>query len=226
LAIKRITTEDGFTEWWAEAEDGSLIRWKLEGENLIAQRRQPDGTITEKIDDVRWQIKDPQTEIARLEEFRAGLESNPQLTNDDRQAIIRSAGKIITILKAAQNTKQSQESLLAALNEPEAELTALRDPDAASMKQALQKAAEDISSKETFIQALAVARKLSGPTASALTTSDLQFMAGQINRAGVKMKELDPGTAGMLQQAYDALKAARLNLPARHCQRPAMCSIF
>jgi len=210
LAMKRIRTEDGFTEWWAEAEDGSLVQWKLEGESLIARHRQPDGTIIETNDDGRWQIKDPQTEITRLEQFQADLEGNDQLTNDDRQALSRLVGEVIGILSAA-TTPQSQEALLAALNGPESELTALRDPQAAAKKQSLLTAAEDIPSKEVFIQALAVARALSAPTASELTTSDMQFLAGQINRAAVKMKELDPEAALVLQQAYDSLKAGDID---------------
>ena len=207
LSMKRITTKDGFTEWWAEAEDGSLVQWKLEGESLIARHRQPDGTIIETNDDGRWQIKDPQTEITRLEQFQANLEGNNQLTPDDQQAISRLVGEVIAIL----TTSQSQETLLAALNGPESKLTALRDPQAAAKKQALQKAAEDIPGKEVFIQALAVARALSAPTASELNTSNLQFMAGQINRAAVKMKEHDPETALVLQQAYDSLKAGDID---------------
>ncbi len=40
LPLKRITTEDGFEEWWAvREEDGALVRWKLEGENLIGITR-------------------------------------------------------------------------------------------------------------------------------------------------------------------------------------------
>ncbi len=35
LPLKRITTADGFEEWWAVRDDGALVRWKLEGENLI-----------------------------------------------------------------------------------------------------------------------------------------------------------------------------------------------
>jgi peptide/nickel transport system permease protein len=36
MPLKRITTADGFEEWWAVRDDGALVRWKLEGENLIA----------------------------------------------------------------------------------------------------------------------------------------------------------------------------------------------
>ncbi len=36
MPLKRITTEDGFEEWWAVRNDGALVRWRLEGEDLIA----------------------------------------------------------------------------------------------------------------------------------------------------------------------------------------------
>ncbi|NOR83683.1 MAG: ABC transporter permease subunit [Ardenticatenales bacterium] len=42
-------------EWWAEEPDGTLIRWKLDGEDLIAMRLQPDGTTVESVDNGRWQ---------------------------------------------------------------------------------------------------------------------------------------------------------------------------
>jgi len=51
--IKRPKTD--FYEWWAQEPDGTLIRWKLDGEDLIARRLQPDGTTVESIDNGRWQ---------------------------------------------------------------------------------------------------------------------------------------------------------------------------
>lgn len=53
IRIKRLGTE--FYEWWAIDKDDTLIRWKLEGEDLIALRLQPDGTVVESIDNDRWQ---------------------------------------------------------------------------------------------------------------------------------------------------------------------------
>ncbi|HID87891.1 MAG TPA: ABC transporter permease [Anaerolineae bacterium] len=50
--IKKPGTE--FYEWWAVDADGTLVRWKLEGEDLIAQRLQPDGTVEESLDNDRW----------------------------------------------------------------------------------------------------------------------------------------------------------------------------
>jgi len=39
MPLKRITTADGFEEWWAVRDDGALVRWKLAGEDLIAIAR-------------------------------------------------------------------------------------------------------------------------------------------------------------------------------------------
>ena len=56
LPLKRITTEDGFDEWWAVREDGALLRWKLEGEDLIAVASLPSiGAISEYKNNERWQ---------------------------------------------------------------------------------------------------------------------------------------------------------------------------
>jgi len=54
LPLKRITTKEGFEEWWAVREDGALIRWKLQGEDLIAMVRLVDGTISEYANNERW----------------------------------------------------------------------------------------------------------------------------------------------------------------------------
>lgn len=54
LPLKRITTEEGFEEWWAFREDGALIRWKLQGEDLIALVKFADGTISEYVNNERW----------------------------------------------------------------------------------------------------------------------------------------------------------------------------
>jgi peptide/nickel transport system permease protein len=55
LPLKRITTKEGFEEWWAEADDGNLLRWTIEGETLIAHVRSPEGEITKRPDNERWQ---------------------------------------------------------------------------------------------------------------------------------------------------------------------------
>ena len=52
--LKRIMTEKGFVEWWTIREDGQLVRWKLSGDDLIAEVRQKDGTKTKEKDNDRW----------------------------------------------------------------------------------------------------------------------------------------------------------------------------
>lgn len=54
LPLKRITTPEGFDEWWAVRPDGKLVRWELSGENLIARIRQPDGAVVREPDNERW----------------------------------------------------------------------------------------------------------------------------------------------------------------------------
>lgn len=52
--LKQILTEKGFVEWWAVREDGELVRWKLSGDDLMAEVRREDGTKTREKDNDRW----------------------------------------------------------------------------------------------------------------------------------------------------------------------------
>jgi peptide/nickel transport system permease protein len=54
LSLRRITTKEGFEEWWAIRKDNALIRWKLQGEDLIAIVLLADGTVSEYFDNERW----------------------------------------------------------------------------------------------------------------------------------------------------------------------------
>jgi peptide/nickel transport system permease protein len=54
MSLRRITSREGFDEWWAVGEEGALLRWRLEGDNLLAMKRRPDGTIRESLDNERW----------------------------------------------------------------------------------------------------------------------------------------------------------------------------
>lgn len=54
LPLRRVTTRKGFVEWWAVREDGVLVRWKLQGEDLIAEAKTVDGILNEYKDNERW----------------------------------------------------------------------------------------------------------------------------------------------------------------------------
>ncbi len=56
MPLKRILTKKDFVEWWAVRPDGVLIRWKLDGDNLIAEVRNPDGGRKKMKDNERWTI--------------------------------------------------------------------------------------------------------------------------------------------------------------------------
>lgn len=58
LPLTTIVGEGGYPEWWAVGEDGTLLRWKLEGTDLIQIRRRPDGTVEEALDNQRWRTGD------------------------------------------------------------------------------------------------------------------------------------------------------------------------
>lgn len=207
LGLKRIKTMDGFTEWWAVEEDGTMIRWVLEGEDLIARRQQADGSVVEQPDNGRWQIKDAKSEAARLQAYRAELQNDPQIAEADRQVILKPLDRILEILNSTGSQRRNQAALLSDLAEPEGELQALRDAEAAKQKQDLKNAGEEFAGKTALIQAIVVAQRLSDPAANELKQSDLQFMASQLSRASAKIKPVDPGLADQLQQAYQSLKA-------------------
>lgn len=58
LPLRRIVTDRGFVEWWAVLDDGKLVQWKLEGDDLIALVRNTDGSITRERDNRRWKTND------------------------------------------------------------------------------------------------------------------------------------------------------------------------
>jgi peptide/nickel transport system permease protein len=56
LPLKRTISADGFEEWWAVRDDGALVRWKLEGEDLVAiAKLKSSGTETRYKNNERWQ---------------------------------------------------------------------------------------------------------------------------------------------------------------------------
>jgi len=204
LPVKQITTEDGFKEWWAVEKDGTLIRWQMEGEDLISQRRQPDGSVEEALDNGRWQVKDPAMEVERLEVYRAQLLENSQLTEADRQAVLQELDRILEILRGE---GQTQEALVTALAEPEGALEAMVDPEALRKKTVFQEMAEEVARKNELMQVIAVYEQLSAPAAEQLEASDLQSMVRQLGKAADTLQDVNPIVAGRLRKAAESLEA-------------------
>ncbi len=205
MTVKQITTEDGFREWWAVQEDGALIRWEMKGEDLLAQQRQPDGSVEEELDNERWEVKDPSVESERLQAYRAQLQANEQLVEEDRQAILQELDRILEILPGGEE-EQSQEALLAALEAPEGALEEMVDPEALRKKTAFVEMAADVARKNDLMQVLAVHDQLAGPAARELGESDLQSMARQLGKAAEALEGVNPTLVERLQQASEALK--------------------
>lgn len=202
MPLTRITTPDGFQEWWAVEPDGTLIRWKLQGDDLIAQRRQPDGTIVETKDNARWQIRDPILEIERLEALRVELLANTYLSEADRWAILEQLERILQLLH---EKKERVEELAVALEQPEAALEALMDPAALRRRDVFEQAATEIKEDE-ILQALVVAQELAQSPEGEYQIAQLRAMARRVAKAADRIKTVDPELAQQMQQAASSLE--------------------
>ncbi len=202
MPVRQITTEDGFKEWWAVEEDGTLIRWMMVGEDLVVRRRSDDGVV-EELDNSRWQVKDPDVEIERLEEYRAELVEGPQLAEDDRQAVLRQLDRILEILR---DESLTQSQLVAALVEPESALEAMVDQEAMRSQEAFRTIGRDVARGDELMQAISVHRTLSLSTAGDLRSNELQSMARHLDKAADKIKSVHPTLAGQLQLAGESLQ--------------------
>jgi len=54
MPLSRVTTADGYQEWWAVREDGARVRWIMEGEDLIALLHKDKGDPVRETDNARW----------------------------------------------------------------------------------------------------------------------------------------------------------------------------
>jgi ABC-type dipeptide/oligopeptide/nickel transport system permease component len=202
LPVKRITTEDGFKEWWAVDEDGTLVRWQLEGEDLIARRRQPDGSTETLVDNERWQVKDPKAEIARLEAYREDLQADNQIRQEDRQAILLELDRILEILR----TEEGETALSAALAGPEGRLEALVDAEVAGSAEDFQEAASDILQADGLSRVVDIYATLSSEGADELEPAQLQTMVRQLDSAAGIVEGQSPGLAETLRQAAEYIR--------------------
>jgi hypothetical protein len=176
LPLRRITTEEGFQEWWAVQEDDTLIRWKIEGGDLIAQIRQPDGSVKEIVDNERWQVKDPAVETERLGAYRAQVLDNVQLHEEDQAFIVEQLDRILGILG---EKDLSQEELIAALAPPESALEAMVESEASPKESAFQEAGQDILGYDV-LRGMAVVHSLASPPEDELKTAQLRSMSRRL----------------------------------------------
>lgn len=206
MPVKRVMTADGFVEWWAigsgAGDDGSLVRWSLEGGDLIARQRQPDGSVEEVVDNEQWQVKAPAEELERLEAYREKLVSSTQLTDSDRQAVLTELDRILEALRQDYSEPDALEQALAA---PEAALQELVDPDAAAKKEALRGAVENVG-RDRLVQAVGVYQTLTSPEAGDLGTSELQTLMRRLGPAAAAIEDDYPAAAGQLRGAADMLR--------------------
>jgi peptide/nickel transport system permease protein len=194
-----VSPETGFAEWWAREPDGTLIRWRLEGEDLIAMRRQPDGTIVESVDNGRWRV-DAAAEVERLKEFREEVIFDPQLSLEDRYDILQEADHLVEILSSEGLTR---EELLAQIKAAEQALEVVEDAEAAEQRKALRTAARGMLKNEVVV-ALTVARELS-ETSGTPDEEYLRTVPNQLGKAASLLAKTRPELAEGLRQASKSL---------------------
>jgi len=189
----------GFTEWWAQEPDGTLIRWRMEGEDLIAIRRQLDGTVVESVDNGRWNI-DAAAELERLKGFREEVIFHEQLSLDDRYTILEEADNLVEILSSESLTG---EEMLAQVKPAEQTLKAMEDAEAAEQRAALQTAARGMFNNEA-VEALTVAREL--PEMSETPDEEyLRTVPNRLGKAATLLAKTRPELAEQLRAASKSL---------------------
>lgn len=201
LDIQKITRENDFKEWWAVAEDGTNVRWEMEGEDLVAEYLLEDGTIQEKVENFRWEVKSPSEEVERLTEYRQTVADNDQLDEDNRQLILEQLDQILEILRG----NQPQDELLAALEGPESRLESLIDQEALRAKGSLTSTADEITRKNNLVRVLSVHERLDGANPEELEPSDIQAMARVLKNAADDLRDVNPGLADSLEAAGEDL---------------------
>ena len=195
----------GFTEWWAQEPDGTLIRWRLEEEDLIAIRHQSDGTVVESVDNDRWNI-DVATELVRLKEFREEVIFNEQLSLEDRYTVLEGVDRLVEILSSEGLT---QEELSAQIKAAEQPLDAMKDAEAAGQRAALQTAVRGMFNNEA-VEALTVAREL---TEMSETPDEeyLRTVPNRLGKAATLLAKTRPELAEQLRAASKSLLGRNLD---------------
>ena len=207
LPLQRVSSEEGFWEWWAVLEDGSLARWELEGEDLIVQLLLPDGSMEEVVDNERWQVADPASEIERLEEHRTAILESPQLAEEDRQAIVTELDALLDILWQAVAQDADQDTMSSSLAPPEASLEVMMASEAGVSKSALKDTTLDVAKNTPILQIEKVYGDLSSPGVEGLDIGELQAMARHLDRAAKSLEDLGIDQAGQIRQASEYLMA-------------------
>jgi peptide/nickel transport system permease protein len=200
-----VSKTTGFAEWWAVEPDDSLIRWKLEGNDLIALRRQPDGTSQQSVDNKRWNI-DAEEEAARLRDHREQVLMDQQLLQEDKELLVAQIDRLVGILE---QDGVSDEEILPQIEGPESALDALIGDQMVQELRALRIAANGIRQNDV-VEALDLARTLS---ASGAKPSEelLKTAPNMLGKAATLLSEANPELSENLREASRSILARDLD---------------
>ncbi len=199
-----VSAETGFEQWWAEEPDDTLVRWRMDGHDLIALRRHPDGSRSESVDNERWQI-DREAEAERLTQFRDELVASVQLTAPDREAVVGHVDQLIHILR---DDQLSDAELTAQIDGPEQALDTLLDLEAARQREALQTASAVLAQADLVRTVTALEDFVEGPGSAGQDERD--WLAGRLGLLAAPVSRTRPELADELRQAASSLREGRV----------------
>jgi len=203
--LTQIQSEQGYMEWWALEEDGSPVRWHLDGNNLITRYRQPDGTFVDVVENERWRIHEPYAEAERLTEFRQEVEENPAIPPDEKAIILAQLDRILDIL--SEDLEETQLAL--ALSEPEQVLDTLIDPKVLELDRPVNQAVIELR-RDDIYEVITVLRQISALEAGTLPSGQATLLGNKLLRAAERLEGIDAESAELLRDARGALIAAEI----------------
>ncbi len=152
-------------------------------------------------------------QIERIEAIQSTIENNPNLTPEQKEALLQPLEEALQGLREAETVEQAVSVLTAA----EQELEALQDPAASQQSQALQEIGDSLSQQQgsplqEFGQELAsgdvagAAQELSQIDPASLSAEEAVALAEQLQEAAEALQSTDPALAEQLSQAAEALQ--------------------
>jgi len=151
-------------------------------------------------------------EVTQLEAIRKDVETNNNLTDDQKKELTQPLNDAIQKLQSGDLTK---EQALSQLNKTESQLRQLATPTIQQQAQAMQQAGQSLS-QNSQTQAVGEALKnnnlagaaqaLKNTDLSKMTPAEQQQLAKTLEQTAQQLQSTDPQTAQQLQQAAEALR--------------------
>ena len=156
-----------------------------------------------------------QKQVEQIEQAKQAIEQSKELSADQKKQTLQALDEA---KKALQDPNTSPEKALAAINDAQSKLDALRDQEAEQRNADLQQAGQSLSPDEMtnalanslanqdFKQAAQAMRNLSTKDGKALSDEEAQRVANQLDQMARQVQSSDPALAQKLREAAQQLR--------------------